>query len=73
MQRILLVMAALALQTDVVADEPVTKYRLVTPKDDGIIATGLNGRGDLVGFEWVEEKNQPGVISQVPFYARERP
>ena len=70
MQPILLVMAALALQTGAVGDEPVTKYRLVTPKDDGIEATALNGRGDLVGFEWVEEKNQPGVISQVPFCAR---
>ena len=70
MQRILFVMAALALQTSAVGDEPVTKYRLVTPKDDGIEAIALNGRGDLIGFEWVEEKNQPGVISQVPFYYR---
>ena len=72
MQRIVLVMAALTLQTVVVGDEPAKKYRLVSPKDDGIIATGLNGRGDLVGFEWVEEKNQPGVVSQVPFFAREK-
>lgn len=70
MQRILIVMAVLALQADAIGDEPVTKYRLVTPKDDGIEATALNGRGDMVGFEWVEEKTQPGVISQVPFCAR---
>jgi probable HAF family extracellular repeat protein len=70
MRRILLVMAALALQTDAVGDEPVAKCRLVTPKDDGIEATALNGRGDVVGFLWAEEKNQPGVISQVPFCAR---
>ena len=72
MQRILIVIAAFALQTAVVADEPVKKYRLVTPKDDGIIATGLNGRGDLVGFEWAEEKDRPGVVAQVPFFARGR-
>jgi probable HAF family extracellular repeat protein len=70
MQRILFVMTALVLQTNVVADEPVKKYRLVTPKEDGIVATALNGRGDVVGFEWAEEKNQPGVLSQVPFFAR---
>ena len=70
MQRILIVMAAIALQTDAVRDEPVTKYRLVTPKDDGIEAVALNGRGEVIGFEWVEQKNQPGVIAQVPFYAR---
>jgi uncharacterized membrane protein len=72
MQRIVLVMAALTLQTVVVGDEPAKKYRLVSPKDDGIIATGLNSRGDVVGFQWVEEKNQPGVVSQVPFFAREK-
>jgi uncharacterized membrane protein len=70
MQRILLVVAALALQTDVGADEPVTKYRLVTPRDEGIMATGLNARGDLVGFQWLETKDQPGMLSQVPFFAR---
>ena len=59
MQRILFVMAALALQTNAVGDEPGTKYRLVTPKDDGIEAIALNGRGDMIGFEWVEEKISP--------------
>ena len=70
MQRILLAAAVLALQTHVVADEPPTRYQLVAPKDDGIVATDLNDRGDLIGFEWVEEKNLPGVVSQVPFYAK---
>jgi uncharacterized membrane protein len=68
MQRIMIVVAALALQSTLMADEPVTRYRLVSPKDDGIIVTGLNSRGDLVGFQWQEEKLQPGIISQVPFY-----
>ena len=66
----LFIVAALALQTAVIADEPVSKYRLVSPRDDGIIATGMNSRGDLVGFEWVEEKERPGVVAQVPFFAK---
>ena len=52
-----------------VADEPAKKYQVVTPKDDGIIATGINNRGAIVGFEWIESKEQPGVVDQVPFYA----
>jgi hypothetical protein len=70
MRHLGIVMAALFLQSNGVADEPVSKYRLIAPKDDGIMATGLNDRGDLVGFQWTEEKDQPGVVSQVPFYAR---
>jgi uncharacterized membrane protein len=67
MRRNLLVLVFLALQSDAGADEPVKKYRLVTPKDDGIMATALNSHGDLVGFEWAEQKDQPGLIAQVPF------
>jgi probable HAF family extracellular repeat protein len=70
MHRFLFAMAALFLSIVVAADEPIRKYQLVSPKDDGIIATGLNRRGDLIGFEWIEKKELPGVISQEPFYAR---
>jgi uncharacterized membrane protein len=52
------------------ADEPARKYEVVSPKDDGIIATGINRRGEVIGFEWVEEKETPGVISQMPFLAK---
>src|SRR5437764_14434273 len=52
------------------ADEPGKTYRVVTPKEDGIIATGINGRGEVVGFEWVEEKENPGVLAQAPFFAK---
>jgi uncharacterized membrane protein len=71
-KRNLLVAAYLTLQSIVAAEEqePAKKFRLVSPKDDGIMATGLNGQGDLVGFEWLEEKNRPGIVGQVPFYAR---
>ena len=70
MRRLLLALTPLVLVGHSIADEPPTPYRLVSPKPIGIIATGLNGRGDLVGFEWVEEKERPGVLAQVPFFAR---
>src|SRR6202020_2298944 len=69
MQRIWMIMATLALQAAALADEPVSKYRLVAPKDDEIMATGINNRGDVTGFQWIEEKDQPGVVFQMPFYA----
>jgi probable HAF family extracellular repeat protein len=45
---------------------------VVTPKGEGIIATGINGRGDLVGFEWIEDKAHPAVVNQVPFYYKDK-
>lgn len=57
--------------TGLAADgEPVRKYEIVTPKAEGIIATGINGRGEIIGFEWSEDKKLPGVLEQVPFFAR---
>lgn len=50
-------------------DEPRKKYQIVSPKNTGIIATGINSRGDVVGFEWIESKKDPGVVEQVPFFA----
>jgi uncharacterized membrane protein len=52
------------------ADEPVGKLQVVTPRDDEIIATGINGRGDIVGFQWVESKEYPGVLDQAPIFAK---
>ena len=66
----LIAVAALGLAAAVGGDEPARTYEVVSPKDDGIVATGINGRGDVIGFEWIEEKERPGVLSQVPFYAR---
>ncbi|MGE3822560.1 MAG: HAF repeat-containing protein, partial [Isosphaeraceae bacterium] len=62
--------SALVFAQSASADEPVGPLRVVTPKGVGIIATALNGRGDLVGFEWVEDPNAPGVVEQKPFHAR---
>ncbi len=50
-------------------DEPSKKYQIVSPRDVGINATGINGRGDIVGFQWIASKKYPGVIDQVPFFA----
>jgi uncharacterized membrane protein len=52
------------------ADDPPQKFDVVTPKDDEIIANAINERGEIVGFEWVEEKDRPGVVSQQPFFAK---
>ena len=52
------------------ADEPTPGFSIVTPKDDGIVATDINGRGEVIGFEWIEEQDRPGVVSQKPFFAR---
>jgi uncharacterized membrane protein len=49
---------------------PADKYEIVTPKDDNIEATAINSRGDVVGFEWAEEKDNADIISQKPFFAR---
>ncbi len=65
-----LLVAVLGLIASSEADEPARKYRVVTPKDDGIIATGINVRGEIVGFEWVEKADEPDIVSQEPFFAR---
>lgn len=48
-----------------------SSYQVVATKADGIIATGINARGEVIGFEWREEKDRPGVIYQAPFLAKE--
>lgn len=52
------------------ADEPAKTLEVVSPKDDGIVATGINTRGEVVGFEWVEDKTVPGALAQQPFFAK---
>lgn len=51
------------------SQDPPRKYQVVSPKDDGIIATGINAAGDVVGFEWVDDPKYPGVVKQEPFFA----
>jgi uncharacterized membrane protein len=52
------------------SDDPPKKYRVVTPRDDGIIATGINERGEIVGFDLVEDKVHPDVINHEPCFIR---
>src|SRR5262245_17864025 len=63
-----LLSAALGLVASAGAVEPPKKYQVVTPRDEGIIATGINERGEIVGFEWVEDPKRLGVVDQVPCY-----
>jgi uncharacterized membrane protein len=65
-----LLAAALGLSSFARADEVPVKYQVLSPRADGIIATGINSGGDVIGFEWVEEKARPGVVEQKPFLAR---
>jgi uncharacterized membrane protein len=66
----LLVVASLSLCAQVKADEPAKKYVVITPKNIGIVATGINERGEIVGFEWVEDKKIAGVINEAPIFAQ---
>lgn len=67
--RLTLALLAVTAAASPVRSEDKSPYRLVTPKSEGIIATGLNGKGDLIGFEWAEEPDRKGVIEQVPIFA----
>lgn len=73
-----LILAGLALAASPPADDPPPqapapapdpRFTVVTPKPTGIIGIDINDRGDVLGFEWVEEKELPGVLSQAPFLA----
>lgn len=67
-----LLAAGLIMTSDAGADEPIKRYQVVTPKGDGIIVSGMNGRGEVVGFEWADDKAHPGVVEQRPFLAMGR-
>jgi uncharacterized membrane protein len=61
--------AAWILSGQVWADGPVDRFEVVTPKLDGINAVGINGHGDIIGFEWVENRRVAGVVEELPFFA----
>jgi uncharacterized membrane protein len=65
-----LAIALLSLCARINADEPGKKYTVITPKNIGIVATGINSRGEIVGFEWVEDKQIAGVINEEPIFAQ---
>ncbi|MHC5540354.1 HAF repeat-containing protein, partial [Singulisphaera rosea] len=72
MQRVLLLTTAALMAPLASADEPTKGHpiRIVSPKDNGISATGINELGDIIGFEWRENKKYPGMLDQIPFFAR---
>jgi uncharacterized membrane protein len=65
-----LVVISLSLCAESKANEPAKKYQVITPKNNGIVATGINGRGEIVGFEWVEDKKIAGVLNEAPIFAQ---
>ncbi len=65
-----LLFASMSLGFAAEADQPAKTYEVITPKEDGIIATGMNARGEIIGFEWIEDKQHAGLINQVPFHAK---
>jgi hypothetical protein len=67
---IVLLGAVLDLTALAAAAQPAKNYQLVTPKDIDIVATGINERGDIVGFESIEDRKNPQVIEGAPFYAK---
>jgi len=64
--------AALVALGSAFAEEPpkATTYQLVTPLNEGISATALNDRGDVVGFHWEPENGNPDILYEAPFFAR---
>ena len=56
----------------IAADEPAkTKtYTVVTPKQEAIDATGINARGEIVGFQWMPENGNPDILYEAPIVAR---
>ena len=56
--------------TLIYAADPPRRHEVVTPKNDAINAVAINSRGEVVGFEWAEDPEHPGVIGQEPFLYR---
>jgi hypothetical protein len=67
-----LLAVGLVMASNAGADEPIKTYEVVAPKGVGIEVTAMNGRGDVVGFEWADDPANPGVVEQRPFLARGR-
>lgn len=67
-----LLAAGLIMASGAGADEPIERYQVVSPKGDGIEVTAMNGRGEVVGFEWADDEVHLGVVEQKPFFARGR-
>jgi uncharacterized membrane protein len=64
--------AACVLVGAAAAEEPpaAKKYAVVAPMADGMSATAINGKGDVVGFHWEPENGDPNVLYEAPLLAR---
>jgi len=70
MRRLWLLTATLLITASVRGEEPAEMVAIVTPRSDGIMAVDINEGGGIIGFQWVEEPDAPGVIGQKPFFAK---
>ncbi|WP_435009414.1 HAF repeat-containing protein [Tundrisphaera lichenicola] len=70
MSSLLLVLGSLAFPSIVGPEDPPRPYQFISTEADDVSVTGLNERGDITGFEWVEDDKYPGVIGQRPFFLR---
>lgn len=66
------IFAALAVAVTGSAEEPAgaRKLSMVAPMKEGLNVTGMNGRGDVVGFHWEPENGNPDILFEAPFFAR---
>ena len=66
------IIAAWALSGTSGAEEPppAKPYQVVAPMKEGLNITGINGRGDVVGFHWEPENGDPNILYEAPFLAR---
>ena len=67
-----IVIAAWIFCGQVRGDDPVNRLQVVTPKFDGVNAVGINAHGDIIGFEWVENRRVAGVVEELPFFAHDK-
>jgi hypothetical protein len=51
-------------------DPPPARLQVIRPPLPDFETAGLNTRGDLVGFHWVESTELPGVVEQRPVLVR---
>ncbi|AMV40393.1 hypothetical protein [Planctomyces sp. SH-PL62] len=67
-----LISAAWPLATASRGEEPPAPkpHPLVAPMKEGLNITGINDRGDVVGFHWEPENGNPDILYEAPFLAQ---
>ncbi|WP_165246254.1 HAF repeat-containing protein [Paludisphaera soli] len=49
---------------------PAKPHPLIAPMKEGLNITGINSRGDVVGFHWEPENGNPDILYEAPFLAQ---